>query len=362
VTQPALAEPHAKHRLKPLDAFRGIAIISVLLYHFTYRWGPLWPDWGPDWPKGRDFFGFVSNHAWFAQGNRGVELFFIISGFVIFMTLEHCKSGWDFAIRRFARLYPTYIFCMSATYFGVMLFGLDDFHRTVTQYLVGFTMLSDELHIGWIETACWSLQVEILFYIWVGLIYFYARRFFVPAWVGFCVFATLYTRFDSSGGFFYFGAPDLCYFTAGMAFYGVHARLPKSFVYTFFASAFVQYLFVWHGLPLSAHLLIAGAVGLFVLFVNGKLDWLGGGVLGFVGLISYPLYLLHQHLGVSLIAILDRTPWLNGWPAVAITIAAATAAAALTHYAVELPSQKFVRGLLEGWRKRRTLQTAQEVA
>jgi peptidoglycan/LPS O-acetylase OafA/YrhL len=362
VTEPILAEPHARHRLKPLDAFRGIAIIAVLLFHYTYRWGPLWPDWGPDWPKGRDFYGFASNHAWFAQGNRGVEFFFIISGFVIFMTLRHCKSGWDFAIRRFARLYPTYIFCMSVTFFGVMWFGLDDFHRTMKQYLVGFSMLSDELGIGWIETACWSLEIEIIFYIWVGLIYFGARRHFVPAWIAFCAAAGIYAHFDSSGGFFYFGSAYLCYFTAGMAFYGIHAKLPKTFIYTFFATAFILYLGFWHKLPLSAHLMIGGAVAMFVLFVNGKLDWLGGGVLGFIGLISYPLYLLHQHLGISLIAILDRTPWLNGWPAVAITIAAAIGAAAIAHYAVELPSQKIVRGTLEGWRRRLTAQPARETA
>ncbi len=340
--EPIFAEPHAKSRLKTLDAFRGIAILAVLLFHYTYRWGPLWPDQ-------RDFYGFVNNHAWFAQGNRGVEFFFIISGFVIFMTLEHCKGWKDFAIRRFARLYPTYIFCMTVTFLGVMWFGLDDFHRTLTQYLWGFTFLSDELHIGWIETACWSLEIEVIFYFWIGLMFFGARRFFVPIWIAFCVAAAIYAHFDSDGGFFYFGAAYLCYFSAGMAFYGIHSGKPKRFVYPLFLAALLLYYHFWHWNPLSAHLLVAGAVALFALFVSGKLNWLGGGALGFVGLISYPLYLLHQHLGVSLIAIFNRNPVLQGLPSVAITLVLALVAATITHFAVELPSQKLVRKAFERW-------------
>jgi hypothetical protein len=42
----------------------------------------------------------------FVYGLFGVELFFIMSGFVIFMTLERSATLFDFAVSRFARLPP----------------------------------------------------------------------------------------------------------------------------------------------------------------------------------------------------------------------------------------------------------------
>jgi peptidoglycan/LPS O-acetylase OafA/YrhL len=342
VTEPILAEPHARHRLKTLDAFRGIAIIAVLLFHYTYRWGPLWPDH-------RDFYGFAVNHDWFAQGRRGVELFFLVSGFVIFMTLERCADWRDFALRRVARLYPAYLFCMTATFLLVNHFGLEDFHRTTKEYLVGLTMMSDQFGVDWIDGVYWSLLVEIIFYAWIAIIYFNFRRHFLVAWIVFCMATPLIALADWRIGSHFFAAPYLCFFTAGMAFYGVHAQRPLKFNAALFATAFVLYVGFWTKNSLSAHLVVAASVGLFVLFVSGRLNWLGGGVLGFVGLISYPLYLLHQYIGVSLIAAFNATPFLNGWPAVAMAAAIAIALAAAVHYAVELPSQKLVRRNFKRW-------------
>lgn len=342
MSEPILAEPHAKHRLKTLDAFRGIAILAVLLFHFTYRWGPLWPDH-------RDFYGFTVNHDWFAQGRRGVEFFFIISGFVIFMTLEHCKDWRDFALRRVARLYPTYLFCMTVTFLLVGYFGLADFHRTPKEYLFGLTMLSDEFGVGWVDPVYWSLLVEIIFYVWIAIIYFGFRRYFLPAWIAFCVTASLVALVDHPTASHFFGVSYLCFFSAGMAFYGVYARRSFAFNATLFATALVLYIGFWSKNSLAGHLVVAGAVGLFVLFVSGRLNWLSGGVLGFVGLISYPLYLLHQFIGVSVIANLNATPALNGWPSVAIAAAVTLVLATAVHYAVELPSQKLVRQNFKRW-------------
>jgi len=342
VPESILSEPHARHRLKTLDAFRGIAILAVLLFHFTYRWGPLWPDH-------RDFYGFTVNHDWFAQGKRGVEFFFLISGFVIFMTLERCKGWRDFALRRVARLYPTYILCMTVTFLLVGRFGLADFHRTANDYLFGLTMLSDEFAVRWIDPVYWSLLVEIIFYAWIAIIYFGFRRYFLPAWITFCVAAALVALVDPPVASRFFAASYLCFFTAGMAFYGVYARRSPIFNAALFATALALYVGFWMKNSLSANLVIAADVGLFALFVGGRLNWLGGGVLGFVGLVSYPLYLLHQFIGVSLIAYLNTTPALNGWPAVAIAAAIVLALATGVHYAVELPSQKLVRRNFKRW-------------
>jgi peptidoglycan/LPS O-acetylase OafA/YrhL len=342
VPEPILSEPHAKHRLKTLDAFRGIAILAVLLYHYTYRWGPLWPDH-------RDFYGFQTNVSWFALGSYGVEFFFIISGFVIFLTLERCNGWRDFALRRFARLYPTYWVCMLVTFFAIHWFGNPDFYRRPVELLVGFTMLSQQFGVGWVDGSYWSLLMELVFYFWIALIFFAFRSRFLAAWVGFCVLASLVNYFDSHYGRMFFAARYLCYFTAGMAFYSVHARRPLRFVVTLFVTALALYLAFFYGHSTNEHLLVAGMVALFALFASGRLHWLGHGPLAYVGLVSYPLYLLHNHIGVSLIGHFNRIGWLNGWAAIAATSAIVFAMAVCVHYAVELPSQKIVRRLFERW-------------
>lgn len=79
-----------------LDALRGIAAVLVVLFHLKMDTGN--PDYG------------------LHLGMTGVDLFFLISGFVIFMTLRKTSSSNDFVISRFIRLYPTYWACVSFTF------------------------------------------------------------------------------------------------------------------------------------------------------------------------------------------------------------------------------------------------------
>jgi len=66
-------------RILELDSLRGLAIIAVMLYHYTSRYVRL--------------YGFHNTPPFeFWYGRLGVEFFFIISGFVIFMTLSKPKQ------------------------------------------------------------------------------------------------------------------------------------------------------------------------------------------------------------------------------------------------------------------------------
>src|SRR5262245_16693709 len=75
-------------RLRELDALRGVAALFVMFYHFSM-----------------DRTGF---ERYLSFGTTGVDLFFIISGFVIFMSLEKVSDSREFIINRISRLYPTY--------------------------------------------------------------------------------------------------------------------------------------------------------------------------------------------------------------------------------------------------------------
>ena len=81
-------------RIAFLDGLRGVAIVGVLIFHGFV----CYPE---NLPFG-DKFGFAPLRF----GWVGVQLFFLISGFVIFMTLEQCQSLRQFAAKRWLRLFP----------------------------------------------------------------------------------------------------------------------------------------------------------------------------------------------------------------------------------------------------------------
>ena len=82
-----------KLRIFELDILRGIAALIVALFHLTL-----------DTPKEYRTF----NTSIFSIGSPMPSLFFIISGFVIFMTIEKIKDWKEFVITRFFRLYPSF--------------------------------------------------------------------------------------------------------------------------------------------------------------------------------------------------------------------------------------------------------------
>ena len=81
--------PVSQARVVELDALRGLAALAVVAFHYTTHYGNEVGHLG-DMPVSFDF------------GNYGVELFFLISGFVIFMTLERTRTAMDFVVSRFA--------------------------------------------------------------------------------------------------------------------------------------------------------------------------------------------------------------------------------------------------------------------
>ena len=91
-------------RLVEIDALRGVAALAVVLFHYTTRFTELFKP------------GTLPTIS-FPGGHYGVNLFFIISGFVIFMTLEKTARPLDFVVSRFSRLFPAYWAAIFLTFF-----------------------------------------------------------------------------------------------------------------------------------------------------------------------------------------------------------------------------------------------------
>ena len=113
------------NRILELDALRGIAVLAVVFFHMT---------------MGREEAKYG-----FKLGVTGVDLFFIISGFVILLTLEKTKNWRSFLISRFSRLYPAYWICVTfTTILGLLASMLT--HKPVPEgllvkYIANMTML-----------------------------------------------------------------------------------------------------------------------------------------------------------------------------------------------------------------------------
>jgi peptidoglycan/LPS O-acetylase OafA/YrhL len=100
-------------RIRFLDGLRGLAIFLVLGFHYTG------PTYAAKLPYGNSLAWIpVLDHGWI-----GVYLFFLISGYVIFMTLEKCATAGDFFQRRWLRLFPAMLFASIVIFAFSQLFG-----------------------------------------------------------------------------------------------------------------------------------------------------------------------------------------------------------------------------------------------
>ena len=115
-------------RLVELDVLRGLAALAVMLYHYTVRFTQLYPNFPPAAAK-------------LPCGFFGVEFFFCISGFVIFMTLDRTRRPMDFVVSRVARLWPACLAAMTVTFCAVDLIGLPGREVSALHALANVTML-----------------------------------------------------------------------------------------------------------------------------------------------------------------------------------------------------------------------------
>jgi len=152
-----------------IDSLRGVAILMVIIVHCSQY--------------GRNYFPVIISNV-FNLGLTGVQLFFIISAFTIFYSLNNRKSDQEtsnlqFFIRRYFRIAPMY-------YIGIFYYliqdGLgdrywlgDQSHITVSNVLSNLTFTHGfyPYHINSIVPGGWTIAVEMIFYCLVPFLFSY---------------------------------------------------------------------------------------------------------------------------------------------------------------------------------------------
>jgi len=300
-----------QQRIKNLDGLRGLAILMVVGYHaFSHFWPQL-----NNSPLYADFF-------LFKYGYLGVELFFLISGYVIYMSLERSNTLGGFAYRRWLRLFPAMLL---ATIFFTLTWPILTPDRPATtptflNALPGLLFIENDWisailgqKIGKLDGVFWTLFVEVKFYAIFSLLYFATKRYAIYALASLFLFAfalkTLtfahislpgmqaMTFISDALSFKHFG-----WFAAG-AFLHTHIKYNSK---RMLGAALALALSSCLTLGASNHKdvmlggLIISAIFFTSMLIPAMAKLLANRFLVFYGFVSYPLYLIHDSTTVAI--------------------------------------------------------------
>jgi peptidoglycan/LPS O-acetylase OafA/YrhL len=288
----------AKVRVTELDLLRFAAAAAVMLYHFTYR---LRLTGGPEdvYPS----LGRVTMH-----GHLGVDLFFMISGFVILWTARDRRPS-EFVVSRIARLYPEFWICviLSAVAFASVGVGA----ITIPMVAANLTMIPAVVGQPYVDGIYWTLFVELKFYglLWVLSLARQMPR--IEIWIYLWLVVTLYCAL--------FDAPHLVQsasiypfsplFIAGCLFYLIRAEgptLPRVIgVLACLAMATTQVVVKMPGFVqppditattrFETQAIMASCFALFALVsLRRRSDVPLASFIAGLGMLTYPLYLVHN--------------------------------------------------------------------
>jgi peptidoglycan/LPS O-acetylase OafA/YrhL len=149
--------PPSKSRFGFIDAIRGIAACSVMLQHGLYQSGVLG---GP--PSVR-LTGFIPD--WLELGETGIVAFFIVSGFVIPLSIEKALNLKLFWAHRAVRIYPLYLMAFLIT---LLIEHGGDIHTIkafITDTFAHLFFVQEYFHQENFVGGSWTLSLELIWYI-----------------------------------------------------------------------------------------------------------------------------------------------------------------------------------------------------
>jgi len=333
-----------------LDLLRFAAAFGVVAFHLGFR--------GYSAHNLQDV-AYPELAAFSKYGYMGVELFFMISGYVIPWSIRGRTLG-EFVASRAIRLYPTYWLCATLLLFVPPLLGEWRFLIPARDALVNLTMVAPWFGSPYIDPVFWSLARELEFYALVasvvGLLGFERLPKALLVWLvigaGTSVLAT-----GTGTSPVYLGGTYYMYFCFGAACYFLHHIERSRTVYALLVLSLP--LMLAHSLhkaftvaeiydvPMSP--IVVGAVlaaGAATVYFSSALSERvkPSALVTFVGGLTYPLYLLHENIGYALLNTMfsAQTRWLG----LAYTVLFCLAASAAVYLWFDLPVRRWLRRAL----------------
>jgi hypothetical protein len=282
--------------LKEIDILRAFSVIMIFLYHY--------------------------NNKLFKLGYLGVDIFFVISGFVITLTLKDPRyfslnDLKNFYLKRIKRLYPALIFCVLLTTVFYLFFGFlfqgNNTKATIVSSLLGYSNFffyyqsKDYFQQDFLNPFdhIWSLSVEMQFYIIYSIflicIYksFKKNSFFIFAILTFLSF--LYFIILEDNLFFYNTFARFWEFGIGVILYFLYKnKLNIKKIFFILLFVFLIFFFFSGSIIINKKIEILFCLCLILILFLGlqskklknffifKINFLG-----YLGKISYSFYLFH---------------------------------------------------------------------
>ena len=291
-----------------VDALRGIAALAVALHHIS-RYGPL--------PRAAAAIVPASLLNSFFYGKFGVQIFFVISGFVIAYALrrDRITPGFlgNFALRRSLRLDPPYwctmlfvivVFALTSSLFDVKEALLEE-TPSLGQVVAHLFYLQNVLGYDNISVGFWTLCIEVQFYILFAVLLGLAQRLtahcsdraegahwlplllvYGPLALGSLFFFSL-TQANTNWVIHFFAF----FFLGALAWWTLEGRTPQILFWGFVGAMLCRL-----GLNPTIDVGVALVTGLLIYGVirSGRSQrWLNYRWLQRLGIISYSLYLIH---------------------------------------------------------------------
>lgn len=337
-------------RINFLDGLRGLAILLVIFYHAYTRWSLVLP-------YGDRFASFVV----FKYGFLGVQLFFLISGFVILMSLEKSDNFFKFIYKRWLRLFPTMLIAtvlvfVTASCFPERPAGIP----TLKNVISGLIFVQPEYlesiigtDVGILEPAFWSLFVEVKFYAFFGILYFIlgARKALLcltGAYFIWFAMSILLWEFDYDYVVIeYLNFLDASFFgwfaSGAMAFLYYKSKSKIDLLCSIIIGGIASLVYYEKTNDMTFMFLLLGVFISTIHFEKLKKIF-ADKIFLFFGFISYPLYLIHENAMVSIIIKGDK--YLSFLPHFLLPIIAIAILAGVA-YLIAKTIEPFVRKLID---------------
>jgi len=298
---PDKKSPIPTNRVNEVDLLRFLAALAVVFFHYTFR-GYAADDMS------------VMPYPLLAPvakyGYLGVQLFFLISGFVILMTASS-GGARSFVVSRIVRLYPAFWVCCTITFIVTIFIGEPQYSIKIWQYLINMSMLSGFLNVPAVDGAYWSLFIEIQFYALVVIVLLLNRihqaELILVAWLLCTIFLEAipigklrYLLIVDYSAFFIAGAMLYLIWSKGITLVRAGAVFAAWVLAVAGSLKALPHMEKHYNTEMSGYVVIT-IVSLFFLtmiLISMKCT----GVIGrtrylVIGALTYPLYLLHQNVG-----------------------------------------------------------------